>query len=199
MGKVATLPTYGAALVDAGGRASAEYYRYFQSLNTNLFNYNAIEAQIADLESRVPALTSDVLGIDSVTSSGHLSRGTVRVSLLNDVANPAKTQYYGTDSTSTHGWYSLYNVVKAEVIGSTNVTVTPDDTVQTLTVDLANLANSGIGSLLAITRDAKGRISGSRAVVPSDIPGGSILPMVNGDTPPTLMYGGKSLIYARVA
>lgn len=162
MGKSATLPTYGAALVDAGGRASGEYYRYFQSLNTNLLNYNAIEAQIEDLESRVPALTSDVLGFDSIASSGHLSQGTVRVSLIGDVPHPDKTQYYGTNGSSTRGWYSLYDVVKSEILPASNVTITADDTLQTLTIDLADLADSGEGTLQAITVDAKGRVSGTR-------------------------------------
>lgn len=69
-------------------------------------------------------------------------------------------------------------------------------------ISLEELADSGEGSLLAITRDQFGRVSGSRPVTPDDIPGGGgsggVLPMVNGEIPPVLMYGGNQLIYARV-
>lgn len=34
--------------------------------------------------------------------------------------------------------------------------------------------------------------------LPEPSTGGGILPMVNGETPPVLMYGGNQLIYARV-
>ena len=69
-------------------------------------------------------------------------------------------------------------------------------------LSLEELPDSGEGALLAITRDVFGRISGTRPVTAADIPGGGgtggILPMVNGETPPVLMYGGNQLIYARV-
>lgn len=39
---------------------------------------------------------------------------------------------------------------------------------------LENLADSGTGTLLAITRDAKGRVSGTRATIPSDFPAPTI-------------------------
>ncbi|MGA0588714.1 hypothetical protein ACO2Q2_16545 [Dyella sp. KRB-257] len=46
---------------------------------------------------------------------------------------------------------------------STNVTLTLDYSANTLTADLTDLADTGAGALLAITRDGKGRVTGTRS------------------------------------
>ncbi|WP_152980889.1 hypothetical protein [Stenotrophomonas koreensis] len=81
-------------------------------------------------------------------------------------------------------------------------------------LDLRELEDAGGGELLKILRDGYGRVTGtSSAEAPQDgkqyarkdggwaevqSGGGGVLPMVNGETPPLLMYGGNQLIYARV-
>lgn len=80
-------------------------------------------------------------------------------------------------------------------------------------VSLEPLEDAGGGELLKIVRDAYGRVAGtSSAEAPQDgkqyarqdgdwsevQAGGGVLPMVNGETPPVLMYGGNQLIYARI-
>lgn len=81
-------------------------------------------------------------------------------------------------------------------------------------LDLRELEDAGGGELVKIARDSYGRVAGtSSAEAPQDGKqyarkdgdweevhggGGGVLPMVNGETPPVLMYGGNQLIYARV-
>lgn len=82
-------------------------------------------------------------------------------------------------------------------------------------VSLEPLEDAGGGELVKIARDSYGRVAGtSSAEAPQDgkqyarkdggwqevqqAGGGGVLPMVNGETPPVLMYGGNQLIYARV-
>lgn len=81
-------------------------------------------------------------------------------------------------------------------------------------LSLAELPDAGGGTLQKFTRDQYGRVAGtSSAEAPQDgkqyarqdgdwsevqSSGGGVLPMVNGETPPVLMYGGNQLIYARV-
>lgn len=69
------------------------------------------------------------------------------------------------------------------------------------TLDLATVTNSGVGSLLAITVDSWGRVSGSRAATLSDlaIGGGTTAQFLRGDgtwsntlTGPITAYGGRS-------
>lgn len=62
-------------------------------------------------------------------------------------------------------WFTnhrVYLASKAQLKTSSNVTITTDDGADTLTFDLADLTDSGTGSLLATTFDAKGRKTGSR-------------------------------------
>lgn len=82
-------------------------------------------------------------------------------------------------------------------------------------IDLRELEDAGGGELVKFVRDQYGRVAGtSSAEAPQDgkqyarkdggwqevqqTDGGGVLPMVNGETPPVLMYGGNQLIYARV-
>lgn len=55
---------------------------------------------------------------------------------------------------------------------STNVTLTYVGGTS-ITADLTDLADTGAGSLLAITRDGKGRVTGTRAPTTDDLPEGA--------------------------
>jgi hypothetical protein len=63
----------------------------------------------------------------------------------------------GLAAVTTNGWFRKdgTTIVAREIAGT----------------DLPDLADSGTGSLLAITRDAKGRVSGSRAATAVDLAG----------------------------
>lgn len=65
----------------------------------------------------------------------------------------------GTGILTRHG--PQFAFVKPD--DSANVTLTLDYSTDTLTADLTDLADTGAGSLLAITVDAKGRVTGTRA------------------------------------
>lgn len=65
----------------------------------------------------------------------------------------------GTGILTRHG--PQFAFVKPD--DSANVTLTLDYSTDTLTADLTDLSDTGAGSLLAITVDAKGRVTGTRA------------------------------------
>lgn len=145
-----------------GAAASRPYYLFLQWMATNV---PAVAAQVDGLTARVDAITgggsgdaANITGRWSIQTYGSLAAGIVQISLEGDTAAPGNTQYYGSDTSGTKGWFP----VASALAGSTNVGLsTGTDGVTTF--DLADLTDSGAGALLAITRDAKGRVSGTKA------------------------------------
>src|SRR5574337_214333 len=101
-----------------------------------------------------------VVGRDSVqvVTTANL----VTVSLINDQGgtSPGNTYYYGTGPTGTKGFWT---VASAMAVASTSRLTQTIGANGVSTFDLATVADSGTGALLAITRDAYGRVSGSKA------------------------------------
>lgn len=101
-----------------------------------------------------------VVGRDSVqvVTTANL----VTVSLINDQGgtSPGNTYYYGTGPTGTKGFWT---VASAMAVASTSRMTQTIGANGVSTFDLATVADSGTGTLLAITRDAYGRVSGSKA------------------------------------
>lgn len=171
------LPGARQPLVDNSGHATLPFYRFFQSLE-RLQNSGAagLQAQITAIATalgspdgtvaKIPDVnlsgflrdTTQLLGNQSVAAVGTLGNGVVILTLVNDTATPGNTYYYGSDGLGVRGWHPVSDALSV----SSNLTLTVGaDGVATF--DLADVADSGAGSLLAITRDAKGRVTGTKA------------------------------------
>lgn len=162
-----TLPGQRAALVDRNGVASPEFYRFFRGLSATA----GLPASVNDLTARVTALegvhgnVGNVVGKQSITSYGVLSSGVVTINLSGDVDTVPAMSSYGALADGVRGW----NTYSANF-----ATLTNGD--GTYSLDLADLANSGTGTaLVKITRDAKGRVSGTSAATTTDLAEGTNL------------------------
>jgi len=142
-----------------GTSASRPYYLFLQWVATNL---SSLSATVDDLSAQQGGISispdANVTGQNSIKTRGALSEGIVQVLLQGDVSVAGNTQYYGSDQTGNKGWYA----VSSAMAGSSNISLsTAADGVTTF--DLTDVADSGAGSLRAITRDSKGRITGTRS------------------------------------
>lgn len=145
--------------MDAGGSAARPYYLFFSSVDTNL---KALAAQVDALPSGGGgggiSPSANVLGVNSIFTAGTLAAGIVTVSLQND-ANAVPGHYrYGSDDGGNKGWQS----VASDFADTANITLSTDVN-GVVSFDLTTLPDSGAGTLLAITRDTFGRITGTRA------------------------------------
>lgn len=152
------LPRQDVALTDQAQRTTTPFYVWLQSieraLQTGAGTNVEITAQIAAIATalgspdgtvaNIPAQGSDiglVLGQQSIQHIGVLTTGNVFLTLVGDQQSPGASYYYGTDVAGKKGWQPR------------------------------TLADTGIGAaLVRITRDAFGRVEGTEAVVPADIP-----------------------------
>lgn len=166
-----------------GTSASRPYYLFLQWVATNL---SSLSATVADLSAQQGGISispdANVTGQNSIKTRGTLAEGIVQVSLQGDVSVAGNTQYYGSDQTGNKGWYA----VSSALAGSSNISLSTAANGVT-TFDLADVADSGAGSLLAITRDSKGRITGTRAATITGT--ANQIDVANGDGsagPPTL-------------
>ena len=180
------LPKAQSPVTDAAGRPTRAFYDFFRAL------VNRVQGQIDGLSQAVATLAKIVasLGGDpdnlpdisaeldakadkSTTVAGRYSIGgggtldsDVYVWLKGDIETPPVMSFYGVlDATAGRGWNLISNNFAAVDNG--------DDT---YTFDLADLTDSGAGAaLLKITRDAKGRISGTSAATTTDLTEGTNL------------------------
>ncbi|MGN6280540.1 hypothetical protein [Frateuria sp.] len=164
----ANLPGARQPVIEAGGTASRPYYTFLQSIATAVDALSDASGNVTIPELPISE-NANVTGKFSIYTQGALKAGIVSVSLMGDVEVPGATQYYGSDADGERGWYAISSALAA----SDNVTVTTgDDGVSTF--DLADLANSGVGAgLVKITRDSKGRISGTSAATTDDLEEGA--------------------------
>lgn len=152
-------------------------------------------------------ITSNVVGLNSIIVYGSLATGIAQVTLSGDVKTPGNTQYYGSGTTGTKGWYNVSDAVTtillAKTVNSSGIT----------NLDLATLADAGGGTLQKVGRDAYGRISGTSAATTDDLSEGTtnlyytdararrvvVLPVVTGDKPPIFVYTEDgSLVYTEI-
>lgn len=130
----------------------------------------AANEAIAELQ-KAGGLPADakILGGLSVNVEGILANGVVALSLVNDESTPDPSTAYGTNPDGVKGFYPISSTIDA-VSGQTTKTVSTNGVTS---IGLADLANSGAGTLQAITRDAKGRISGTRTATTDDLTQGA--------------------------
>lgn len=157
-------PRFDQPVVDQAGRVTQSWANYFlrmasaQSSDDLRALYEALAARVADLEDG-EALSFQILGQGSIAVNGVPQPGNVVIITLDgDTAAPGNTQYYGTGPDGTKGWFPVSD---AMAVASGELTKAVD-TDGVTTFGLADVADSGAGTLLAITRDGKGRVIGTR-------------------------------------
>lgn len=158
-------PRFDQPVVDQSGRVTQSWANYFlrmasaQSSDDLRALYEALAARVAELEDGQD-LNFQILGQQSVTVNGVVQPGgVVIITLQGDSDAPGDTQYYGTGPAGAKGWFPVSGAISVAA-GELTKTVGPDGVT---TFGLADVANSGAGTLLAITRDGKGRVTGTKA------------------------------------
>ncbi|MDH0977739.1 hypothetical protein N5C16_00470 [Stenotrophomonas sp. GD03908] len=156
-------PRFSEPVVDQRGYVTRAWADYFlrmasaQSSDDLRQLYEALAARVAELEDGQLA-SFQILGPQSVIVQGVPSNGVVILSLLGDNPTPGSTTYYGTGPDGIKGWHPVAETITV-VAGDLVKTVSPQGVI---TLGLANVADSGTGTLLATTFDAKGRKTGSK-------------------------------------
>jgi hypothetical protein len=158
------VPRVSEPIAAAGGYVTRAWVDFFLKLASSQSSedlaalYQQLAARVAELEEG-QAFNFQILGQQSIAVNGIPQQGgVVIITLQNDVAAPGNTAYYGTGPSGAKGWFPVSGAVAVTAdltksVAGTGVT----------TFGLADLANSGVGTLRAYTRDAKGRISGDKA------------------------------------
>jgi len=108
-----------------------------------------------------PTSPVTIIGEDSIVTTTTANLTTIK--LVSDQGGgglPGNTYYYGTGPTGVKGFYTVASTMAVastsrltDTVGSNGVS----------TFDLATVADSGTGSLLALVKDAWGRITGTKA------------------------------------
>ncbi|MGW9229102.1 hypothetical protein ACWGQ6_38420, partial [Streptomyces niveus] len=157
-------PRFDQPVVDARGFATQPWMNYWLRM-ASFLSQEDLSAVVAELQRRVTELEEgqtlgfQIIGDQSISVNGVPQPGhVVIITLQGDQQAPGNTQYYGTGPTGTKGWFPVSGAITVnsgeltKVVGTDGVT----------TLGLADVADSGAGTLIAITKDAKGRITGSR-------------------------------------
>jgi len=150
------LPKAQSQYTDTSGVPTYPFYQYLFNLESRVTDLEESGGSVTPPSGQYLPITSNVTGTNSIITYGSLAQGIVLVTLDGDVDVPGPTQYYGSDSTLSKGWY---NISDAFLGTSGDITLTVDANGIT-TIDLADVPNTGVGALFAIARDAKGRIVG---------------------------------------
>lgn len=161
-----TIPRANAPIagVDAPSSAWYNFLRYLDSRTSS--SAGDVQVEITTIAEKlgspdgtvdnIPPLGSvtSVQGMQSIQGSGiHV----VQLRLVNDADVVSAVSYYGTDSAGTKGWNLVYSAF------ASTANIQKINTAGIVSFDLTDLVDSGAGTLLATTFDAKGRKTGSRA------------------------------------
>lgn len=165
MASPADVPRIAEPIAGNGGFVTRAWLDFFLKLASTQTEQNLAElyaqlaARVAQLEDG-QSLSFQLLGQGSIGVQGiPQPGGAVIITLQNDDDAPGNTMYYGTGPTGAKGWFS----VSSAIAGTADQIVKTTGTDGVVTIGLADLPDSGTGTLLAITRDAKGRVAGTRA------------------------------------
>lgn len=174
------MPRYGQAFLLPSGAIAPVWYDYLRSLDASSLTAE-IERQVQANTAAIKALeeagfgdylpsSAFVLGINSVETFGELKDG-ARVMLRGDVALPDPTTYYGANQDQERGFHPVSDAIEAEtgeltkVVGEDGVT----------TFGLADVPDTGGGTLQKTARDQYGRLAGTSEATTSDLAEGSNL------------------------
>jgi hypothetical protein len=146
------------------GKWAAEWYRYLRDLTSYVRATQGNSEELAALEQRIAALEAaganpfEIIGRLSVLAQGSPQDGEVVLQLVGDERAPLPTHYYGTNAVEVKGFHPVSDTVEVD-----SGELTKDVSAEGVTTfGLADVADSGTGELLAITRDGFGRVTGTR-------------------------------------
>lgn len=115
--------------------------------------YEALAARVAELAE---GHSLRIIGRNSVSTAG---TSVVEIQLVGDEAAPGNTEYYGTGPTGQRGFFPIASAIAVDT-GELEKSVGTDGVI---TLGLADVSNSGTGTLQAVTVDGKGRVTGTKA------------------------------------
>jgi hypothetical protein len=170
-----SLPSERAWRTPDGRPLPVEFFRFFRDLLDSIQQTDGNTAELSALIARVTALEEsggtigDLLGDQSVQVFGSLADGEALLRLVNDVATPGVTQYYGTDALGAKGYRAVADTIEAAA-GELTKTVGADGVTS---FGLADVPNGGDGAFLLFYRDAKGRVVSTTPGTSDDVPEGA--------------------------
>jgi hypothetical protein len=162
-------PGQGEPIADSAGRVTRVWSNYFAKLalvqtSDELRDlYLALAERVGKLEDG-QALT--IIGRNSVKTVG---TGQVEIQLVGDEDAPGSTEYYGTNAAGEKGFHPVADAIEVEVTELTKE-VGLDGII---TLGLADVPDSGMGTLQRTQFDAKGRKTGTSSATTDDLPEGS--------------------------
>jgi len=114
------LPAAQTILVDGAGRATQPFYDFLRRLVDATSLTPELVAEVQQLLQQMEQLqdggfmpaTSNVIGDDSIVSTGVLSNGVVMLELQGDTSDQRSTWYYGTNATNEKGWHRFYTALE---------------------------------------------------------------------------------------
>lgn len=208
MSENSNLPPIRVPLVNQDGTTTNAFYKFFNSIAnpvggiigglakilTSLGSTDGTADTIIDVVSSLRNKANSniqITGKQSVAGGGDLTKSR-QLYLVGDVDTPPALSFYGVLSAARK-WVTF--------VPAANITLTPNDGAGTLGVDLADLTDSATGSFRLITRDAKGRLSGTKTGTAADVPyvnttSGLTATDVQGAIDEVANGGGSSVNYA---
>ncbi|WP_372362912.1 hypothetical protein ACCQ10_09455 [Xanthomonas sp. NCPPB 1325] len=166
------IPRPQAAIADRAGLPTREWYTYLLDLANSAGMTPDQLQRFEQLVAAVDALQQQGGGRGAIQGVGSIEvvgMEIMQIYLVGDNDAPGASWYYGTGPDGAKGWYSIADALAVttdltKAVASTGVS----------TFGLADLPDSGTGAALRkITRDAKGRLSGTQAATTSDLPEGT--------------------------
>ena len=163
------VPRPQAAMVDNAGLPTKEWYRYFSDMNWMNGNGVTAESLMQVIFARKPWLKEPprIFGIKSIQSTGSFAEGLLYLTLDGDSDHPGPGCAYMISTDNHKGWFRVATLIK------TSPEVSRSEVDGVVTLGLSDVADSGQGDrLVKLTRDAKGRISGTSPATSDDLPEG---------------------------
>lgn len=173
------IPRPQAAISDRAGLPTREWYTYLLDLANSAGMTPDQLQRFEQLVAAVDALQGQGGGRASIQGVGSIEvvgMEIMQIYLVGDNDAPGASWYYGTGPDGVKAWYALADAFTA----TTDLTKAVDPSTGVSTFGLADLPDSGTGAALRkITRDGKGRLSGTSAATTSDLAEGTNLYFTN--------------------
>ena len=163
------IPRPQAAMVDNTGLPTKEWYRYFSDMNGSNGTGVTTESLMQTIFARKPWLKEPprIFGIKSIQTTGSFAEGLLYFTLDGDSDYPGPGCAYMISTDNHKGWFRIATVIQ------TSPDVSRNEVDGVVTLGLSDVADSGQGDhLVKLTRDAKGRVSGTSPATSDDLPEG---------------------------
>jgi hypothetical protein len=118
-----SIPKPNSPVLDRNGHLAREWYDYFRR-TLSPQDISSIEEELIALQKKIDSIDSseflkksaNVVGEQSVQSTGSLSQGLVRISLQGDIDQPGPGYFYGTDKDGVKTWVPAPNPFQGKPI-----------------------------------------------------------------------------------